>query len=176
MHILAEIHRHAGINIQGRTTYRTAVRAVILRGTNLLMIYSSAVGDYKFPGGGVVNGESHEQALCREVQEECGMLIADLGSEIGAVIEYDNPSEEEYDVFKMTSHYYRCGVEDGFGAQSLDDYERDLGFKPIWISVEDAIQSNKALLHSEQKPEWLEREIFLLEYLRRQLLNESKFS
>ena len=30
-----------------------AVRAVILRGLELLMVYSSNVGDYKFPGGGV---------------------------------------------------------------------------------------------------------------------------
>ena len=176
MQLLSEIYRHTGVDIQGRTSHRTAVRAVILRGTDLLMIFSSVVGDYKFPGGGVDEGESHEQALRREVQEECGMSLAEMGSGVGAVIEYDNPSEEEYDVFKMTSHYYRCEVKDGFGAQMLDDYERDLGFKPVWISIEDAIQSNKSLLHTEQKPEWLEREIFLLEYLQRQLLNESRFS
>src|SRR5512141_1800557 len=125
MQILTEIYRHAGVNIQGKTSHRTAVRAVILRETDLLMIFSSTVGDYKFPGGGVNEGESHEQALRREIQEECGMSLAEMGPEIGAVIEYDHPSEAGYDVFKMTSHYYRCEVEDGFGEQTLDDYERD---------------------------------------------------
>ena len=104
------------------------------------------------------------------------MSLAKMGPEIGAVIEYDHPSNAGYDVFKMTSHYYRCEVEYGFGAQMLDDYERDLGFQPVWINIGDAIQSNKLLLHAEQKPEWLEREIFLLEYLWRQWLSESRFS
>ncbi|MBV5347761.1 hypothetical protein JZU46_06070, partial [bacterium] len=48
MKILTEIHRNKGINIHGKTVHRTAVRAVIRRGRELLMVYSSAVGDYKF--------------------------------------------------------------------------------------------------------------------------------
>ena len=54
MRILAEIRRADGINIHGKTIHRTAVRGIILRGQNLLMIYSSTVGDYKFPGGGLI--------------------------------------------------------------------------------------------------------------------------
>ncbi len=71
MNILAEIHRAEGINIHGKTIHRSAVRAVICRGRELLMVYSANVGDYKFPGGGVDSGESHAQALAREVLEEC---------------------------------------------------------------------------------------------------------
>jgi 8-oxo-dGTP diphosphatase len=37
---------------------RTAVRAVIRRGDELLMIHSSVGGDFKFPGGGLEPGES----------------------------------------------------------------------------------------------------------------------
>jgi len=134
------------------------------------MIHSSNVGDYKFPGGGVAEGESHAQALCREVQEECGTSVLHIGSEIGAIIEYDIPIEKDFDVFKMTSHYYRCDVEGEFGAQKLDDYEQELGFKPVWIDIEKVIQLNKALLHSEEIPEWLRREIFVLEYIQQNLL------
>ncbi|MGZ9167132.1 MAG: NUDIX hydrolase [Anaerolineales bacterium] len=170
MKILTEIHRCAGINTKGKTIYRTAVRGVILRGRNLLMIHSSNVGDYKFPGGGVDEGETHAQALSREIQEECGTFLARLGREIGAVIEYNLPLETDYDVFKMTSHYYECDVEDGFGAQKLDGYEKDLGFKPMWIDIENAVQLNKALLHSDNPPEWLRREIFVLEYIQQNLL------
>ena len=98
-----------------------------LRGTNILMIYSSMGGNYKFPGGGVDEGESHEQALRREVQEECGMSLAKVGREIGSVVEYNLPIEKEYDAFRMISHYYQCDVQDGFGLQKLDGYEKDLG-------------------------------------------------
>ena len=94
-----------------------------------------------------------------------------LGREIGAVIEYNIPMENDYDVFKMTSHYYQCDVEDGFGAQKLDGYEKDLGFKPVWIDIENAVQINKALLHSDNAPEWLRREIFVLEYIQQNLLD-----
>lgn len=77
--------------------------------------------------------------------------------------------ESNYDVFKMTSHYYQCDVEGSFGAQKLDDYEQDLGFKPIWIDINQAIECNKVLLDSQNMPEWLRREIFVLEYLQQNL-------
>jgi len=140
-----------------------------LRGRNLLMILSTNAGDYKFPGGGVDEGETYSQALCREVQEKCGMSVRHVGAEIGAVIEYNLPVEKSHDVFKMTSLFYYCDVEDGFGKQKLDDYELALGLKPLWIDVDSAIQLNKALLHADNAPRWLQREIFVLEYIHQNL-------
>ena len=174
MNILAEIHRRDGVDINGKTIHRTAVRAVVLRGTDLLMIYSSNVGDYKFPGGGVNDSESHAQALRREIQEECGMLLTSVGDEVGAVVECNLPIERDYDTFKMTSHYYRCEVNDGVGTQKLESYEQELGFKPIWIDMETAIRVNKSLLYSDKIPEWLQREIFVLEYLKQDLFKYIK--
>ena len=170
MKILTEIHRREGINTHGKTIQRMAVRGVTLRGRDLLMVLSSAVGDYKFPGGGLDEGESHGHALRREVQEECGMSLAQFGAEIGAVVEYNFPKEQDYDVFKMTSYYYRCEVQDGFGAQKLDGYEQELGFVPVWVDIDKAIQENKPLLDSLRPPTWLRREIFVLEYLKQNLL------
>jgi 8-oxo-dGTP diphosphatase len=166
VNILAEIHRRPGVNIQGKTIYRTAVRAVIQRGRDLLMVYSANVGDYKFPGGGVDSGELHEQALARELREECGASLLSVDGEVGAVIEYNIAEEKDFDVFKMTSHYYFCQAGDGFGAQKLNEYERNLGFKPVWVNIDEAISTNKSLHNSEKSPEWLKREIFVLEYIR----------
>lgn len=98
------------------------------------------------------------------------MSLLHIGPEIGAVIEYNIAVEKDYDVFKMTSHYYHCEVEDSFGIQNLDDYEQELGFKPVWIDIDQAIQLNKALLHKDKMPEWLGREIFVLEYIKQNLL------
>ena len=170
MQLLAEIHRSEGINIHGKTIHRHAVRAVIMRGDELLMIYSTKVGDYKFPGGGVNQDESHEQALIREVREECGMSLLLIGNEICRVVEYDRPMEQEYDVFKMTSYYYQCEVQDGFGSQKLDDYEVNLGFEPVWIKLDRAMELNKVLLNVPHPPKRLDREVLILEYLKQNLL------
>lgn len=167
MRILAEIHRSEGINMAGKIIYRNAVRGVILRGSDLLMVYSSNIGDYKFPGGGVEEGESHQQTLARELLEECGAALLSIDSALGAVIEYDFAEEKDCDVFTMTSHYYLCQIGDGFSLQKLDGYEKELGFMPVWIDVDKAISRNRSLFNLEKAPEWLKREIIVLEYIQR---------
>ncbi len=166
MQPLAEIYRSAGVNIHGRTVHRTAVRAVARRGNELLMVYSSTVGDYNFPGGGVDKGETHEQALVREVAEECGMTVLHVREEICRIVEYDRPMEQDFDVFKMTSHYYSCEVQDGFGLQKLETYELNLGYEPVWMALDQAIHANRSLLTDSHPPKWLQREILVLEYIK----------
>ena len=170
MNILTEIHRSPGVNIQGRTIYRTAVKGVVLRGRTLLMVYSSKIDDYDFPGGGLHEGETHAQGLCREILEECGMSVSHIGSEIGALVEYDFPIESDYEVFKMTSHYYQCEVQNGLVPQKLEAYEQELGFTPVWVDVDHALQRNRAALQSDNPPNWLKKDVFVLEYIRRNIL------
>ena len=62
MKILTEIFRDKGLDIHGKTDQRAAVRAVVIRGTTLLMVYSPVNKDYKFPGGGVDENENPEIA------------------------------------------------------------------------------------------------------------------
>ena len=130
------------------------------------MVFSPTIGDYKFPGGGVDNGESHEQALARELREECGASLLGVERELGAVIEYDFSKEKDFDTFKMTSFYYYCRAVNEFGTQKLDDYEKALGFTPVWVGIDFAISTNHTLLKLDIAPAWLQREIFVLECIR----------
>jgi 8-oxo-dGTP pyrophosphatase MutT (NUDIX family) len=61
---------------------RWGVVAVIVRDGRLLIIKRSqhvlAPGMYCFPGGGIEPGETHEQALIRELDEELGCKIRPL--------------------------------------------------------------------------------------------------
>ena len=61
---------------------RRGVVAVIVRGQTLLVIRRAqgiaAPGKYCFPGGGIEQGESEEQALVRELQEELGASVQPL--------------------------------------------------------------------------------------------------
>lgn len=54
---------------------RPSVRAIIIREDKVLMIHSKKYDYYKFPGGGPDKGESHIQALIREVKEESGYQV-----------------------------------------------------------------------------------------------------
>lgn len=146
------------------------MKGVILRGNKLLLNHSSNIGHYDFPGGGLHQGETHIQGLYREILEECGMSVAHMGPEIGAVIEYDFPLESDYEVFKMTSHYYHCEVQEEVVPQKLEDYEQEFGLTPVWIDVEHAIQANKRFLQAGTAPKWLKKETFVLEYIQQNLL------
>lgn len=172
MKLLKEIMRQEGIKKEGKTIYREAVRGIIINERKLLMIYSAKNGDYKFPGGGVEGDETYEEALIREIQEECGAQVANVEEEFGKVIEYGIAIESEIDVFKMASLYYICHVEPGLNEQSLDPYEKELGFRPVWVEIDIAIDTNRSILRSDysKRPRWTERETFVLEQVKQFLL------
>ena len=94
MKLLKEVLHNEAVHVNGRTISREAVRSIIIDGRNLLMVYSEKNGDYKFPGGGIEHGESHEVALKREVTEEVGKHLVEIIKPFGKVIEYDLPLEK----------------------------------------------------------------------------------
>ena len=173
MELLAEIVRRKGMQTAGLTIFREAVRGIILREAKLLMIHSASNGDYKFPGGGIAENETHQEALAREIREECGAIMTEFGPTFGKVIEYDLPREPGYDVFTMTSYYYLCQVETVFFEQRLDQYEIELGFQPVWIGVEEAIQENRKITgsNSNSKAGWIPRESFILDQIQKRIVN-----
>lgn len=147
---------------------REAVRAVIIKNNKILMVHNNK-GDYKFPGGGVEEGEGeeHSNAIVREVLEETGYLVSNIEEKIGLVIERKKDSHKENTLFEMTSYYYICNVSEEKREQELDEYEAKLEFKPVWISIEDAIQFNERLI-AEKKDNnpWVIREIYVLKRLK----------
>lgn len=180
MRLLKEIFHITDFDINGKSITREAVRGIILDDKNkkVLMIYSTENGDYKFPGGGVENSEKHEETLIREVNEECGVNISEIESEFGKIIEYSKPREEDFDVFIMTSYYYLCNVDDNeFKNQKLDQYEKDLGFTPVWIDIDIAIDvNNELLLSNREVPRWTKRDTFVLEQVRQEFHQKTKFA
>ena len=97
--------------------------------------------------------------------------MTDILGAFGKVIEYDMPIEPDYDVFKMDSYYYLCQVDDRLGQQILDPYEEDLGFMPVWVSVDASTEANRAVLADDRHraPRWTRRDLFVLEQVRVQL-------
>ncbi len=149
----------------GRVIERTAVRGVLFRGRELLLL-ASRHGDYKFPGGGVETGESKAAALGREFREECGLVDVQIGPGLGSTIEEVPAIESAYDVFRMTSHYFSCsGGHDGV-ARELEGYEAELELEPRWVTVDEALAANRAVrAGGVGVMRWLVRETAVLEWL-----------
>jgi 8-oxo-dGTP pyrophosphatase MutT (NUDIX family) len=164
MKLLREFCRGEGLNLAGKVISRQAVRAIILNGEQILMVYSPVNHDYKFPGGGVKDGESHADTLSREIREECGLILSEIQGEYGLVVEYAEAREADYDIFKQLSYYYLCSVSPGFLGQELDGYEEELGFRPQWVDLAEALTRNRSVLQGEygDPPRWTERDTYVL--------------
>ncbi|TCO51765.1 8-oxo-dGTP pyrophosphatase MutT (NUDIX family) [Kribbella antiqua] len=149
----------------GRVIERTAVRGVLFRGPELLLL-ASRHGDYKFPGGGVEPGESHPAAVRREFREECGLVDVSVGPGLGSTIEEVPAIEPAYDIFRMTSHYFRCSGGASGGVRELEAYEAELELVPRWVTVDEALAANRAVQGGGVGVmRWLVRETAVLEWL-----------
>ncbi len=146
-------------NEKTKTNYRKAVRAVILKDDNILLVHTNK-GDFKFPGGGMNKEESQEQTLIREVKEETGYIVGDVKEKIGVFIERSLDRYRKDFVFEMISTYYLCELTDGIADQELDEYEIELGFKPIWINLNEAIHVNEEIIKNNRLDinKWIYRE------------------
>lgn len=161
----------AGVDASAPTRDRRAVRAVVRRDSELLMVMSTRRGDYKFPGGGVNEGETDAAALARELAEECGARLTGIDAVLGDTLEYRAPRDPGEPVLRMVSRYYLCRVADDLGPQALDDYEHHLGFQPAWVTADQALATNLAIVQNSDKtggrpPSWTPREILVLQHLR----------
>lgn len=142
---------------------REAVRAVILNDNKVLMIQTNK-GDFKFPGGGIKQNESKEEALKREVEEESGYKVNTIGKRIGQVIERNKDRFEKDSIFEMKSTYFLCEVSDIIVNQQLDEYEAEQEFSAVWVKIDEAIVNNEELLTlpKEEINDWVMREIMVL--------------
>ena len=166
MKLLKEIFCEPGLNLQGMTIFREAVRGIICHQGKFLLIHSQVSGDYKFPGGGVNLSETFFETLTREVREECGAYVSEVVSDFGKVIEFDTPCDEDFDLFKMVSYYYVCRVDTNKPLMplNLDDYEKKLQMHPEWIDIHTALETNQEILASGRrlKPRWMKREVYVM--------------
>ena len=161
---MLEIFCKKDLKLEGKIYYREAVRSVIRKEEKILLIYSEKNGDYKLPGGGVEEGETYEEALIREVEEEAGYRVL-VKEEILQVMEYDEGQFDDCDVFQMLSIYYKCEILEE-KAQNLDTYEMEMGFIPVWKNIDEAIEENMKILEKNVPPRWTQRETTVLKYIK----------
>ena len=143
---------------------RTAVRGIILREGELLMV-RSCFGEVKFPGGGQEAGEEDTATLLREVLEETGCHVLP-GSirPFGQVVE-KRLSVHEPMIWHQINRYYFCDVSPVQEECRYSDNEKKHGFHPLWLPLSKALETNRSLRQREGEKPWNEREYRVLELL-----------
>lgn len=119
-------------------------------------------GEYKIPGGGMEEGESYVDALCREVAEETG-LVVDRSSVrfCGEVTEIRRDIFEEDKKFIKHLFVFFCEAGEERVEMRMTESEIQRGFHPVWEKLETIISGNRRVI----KEEWRLRDTRLLELL-----------
>lgn len=169
MRLLFEL-KEDGLDPNGSVFVRHSARAIIIRDGKVAMVYSQKYDYYKFPGGGMEQGEDPVQAMIRETAEEAGMsVLPESVQEYGYVHRVSKSDHPDADIFLQDNFYYLCEVC-ADRAQNLDDYEAAERFTPLWVTPETAIETNRFHYHGSTDQTMLEREARVLE----QLLSENR--
>lgn len=133
---------------------RTACRAVIMDGAELLLSYETRTDQWMIPGGGIEGNESDRACCIREVSEETGMIV-DVSD---CVLEID----EYYEDRKWVNKYF-VGNVIGRSEIKLTEREQEVGMVPKWVSAEE-IKGIFSKYESYADTDEMRRGMYLREY------------
>lgn len=144
---------------------RPTVRGIIEKDGKLGLIYEAEGDYYGFPGGGIEKGETYEEALLREVEEETGLIVLQESiTEYGGALRLNKSTKFPKTVFEQENFYFKCRVRTEMGIQNLQEGEE--GFVLAFVTPEEARRKNRYENHGpENGGIWNERESIILEML-----------
>ena len=130
------------------------------------MIHSQKYDYYKFPGGGIENGENPVEAMIRETREESGLrVIPETVKEYGMVHRIQKSDRDDTECFVQDNYYYLCEAENETVPQHLDEYEAKEAYRLEYTDPATAIRKNRHVQDSPYNPIMFEREARVLELL-----------
>ena len=145
---------------------RDSARSIIISNGKIAMIHSKKYDYYKFPGGGIENGEDPIEAMIRETQEEAGLtVIPETVKEYGYVHRIQRSDNDPSECFIQDNYYYLCDAADGLVSQDLDEYEKKESYQLEYIEPSLAIEKNRSVKDSPYNRMMFEREARVLEML-----------
>jgi 8-oxo-dGTP diphosphatase len=95
---------------------------------------------FVFPGGGVDEGESPEQAAIREAMEELGIEVA-IKQKV-AEIQIGRKSRQVYFLVEHTNGKFGTGVGEEYTDSDPNDPEEGIYF-PIWMPIDELLLHEK---------------------------------
>lgn len=154
-----------------RLAVRHAARGIVLKGDDILLLYTERYHDYSLPGGGIDEGEDEVEGLIRELQEETGARGVRNIKPFARYDEYRPWHKANADIIHMISYCYVCDIDDDLGDTAFESYEVSNGMKPVWVNIYKAIMHNENVIAtSDKKGLSIERETYLLKEITEKLL------
>lgn len=153
---------------------RIAARAIVLKGEDILLIYTRRYNDYSIPGGGVDQNEDVKDGLLRELAEETGAQNVKVIEPFGLYEEYRSTYYDGFDVMHMVSHFYICDADRVLGEAEPEDYEVKNGSVAKWVNIYEAIDFNRKVIQANENSMGLsiKRETFMLEKIAEELVKK----
>lgn len=158
-------------HLTGDIHHRPTVRAIILQGEQILLVYTKRYDDFSLPGGGIDAGESNEQALARELREEIGATQFSITNPFGIYDEYRHDHKVPGKIWYIQSHYYVCELLAPLAEATPEDYEIRSGLEARWVTLDDAIAHNMNTSRSANAGMSLKRELEVLQQIKQHLVN-----
>lgn len=150
---------------------RHAARAIVIKGDNILLLYTQRYHDYSLPGGGIDEGEDEVTGLVRELQEETGAQGVRNVKPFARYDEYRPWYKDDGDIIYMVSYCYVCEIDDELGDTAFEAHEVNNGMKPVWMNIHQAIAHNENVIaNSDKKGLSIDRETFLLKVIAQELM------
>lgn len=100
----------------------------------LMERYRAGFHYYIFPGGGVDEGETPEQAAVREAREELGIEVA-IKHKV-AEVQVGQRSRQIYFLVEQIGGEFGTGTGEEFAESNRDDPQKGI-YIPIWLPIED---------------------------------------
>lgn len=145
---------------------RNSSRSIIRSNKKLAMIHSMKYDYYKFPGGGIENGENPIDAMIRETREEAGLVVKpEKVKEYGYVHRIQRSGKDATECFIQDNYYYLCEVEDEVVSQCLDNYESNENYVLEYVDPQVAISKNSSVTQSPYDTMMFEREVKVIQLL-----------
>ena len=110
---------------------RVGCRGIIINDGKVLLSLEERKNVYMSPGGGVENGETLEESVVRELQEEAGLKV----KPINRLLRVDEYCFETL----WVNNYFICEIV-GECERNLTESEIYNRVKPVWIEIDKAIE------------------------------------
>jgi 8-oxo-dGTP pyrophosphatase MutT (NUDIX family) len=145
---------------------RNSARSIIVRNGKIALIHSLQYDYYKFPGGGIEDGEDPVAAMIRETREEAGLVVVPASVRpYGYVHRAQRSDRDPTEIFIQDNYYYLCEAKATAVAQKLDGYEAKEGYTLAWVDPLLAIDKNRHVGNCPYNRMMFEREARVLELL-----------